>query len=185
MSTARPTPELHLVRDGEPKPPSDPVEAAYRAYASYVAAVAFRVLGRDIDVDDVVQEVFLAAARGLTTIRDAQATQAWLRTITLRLAHRKLRGRRVLAFFGLDPQPDYGEQLASGASPEHRATLARVYRLLDQLPPAQRIAWTLRYVEGEQLEDVARLCECSLATAKRRITTAQQLVERGMSDATE
>ncbi len=185
MSPARPTPELHLVRDGEPKPPSDPVEAAYRAYASYVAAVAFRILGRDIDVDDVVQDVFLAAARGLTTIRDAQATQAWLRTTTLRLAYRKLRGRRVLAFFGLDPQPDYGEQIAPAASPDDRALLGRVYRLLDELPTAQRVAWTLRYVEGEQLEEVARLCHCSLATAKRRITAAQELVERGVSDAAE
>lgn len=177
-----PTPELHLVREGEPRAPADPVEAAYKAHAGYVAAVAFRVLGRDIDVDDVVQDVFLSAARGLSTIRDRQATQAWLKTITLRLAQRKLKARRLLAFFGLDPQPDYGERLAPDASPEVRTLLARVYRLLDEVPAAQRVAWTLRYIEGEPLEDVARLCECSLATAKRRIAAAQAIVEEGLLD---
>ena len=44
---------------------------------------------------------------------------------------------------------------------------------LDRLGVAERVAWTLRYVEGEPLGTVAELCECSLATAKRRIRAAQ------------
>jgi RNA polymerase sigma-70 factor (ECF subfamily) len=40
-----------------------------------------------------------------------------------------------------------------------------------------RIAWTLRYVEREKLEEVARLCGCSLATAKRRIAATQAAIE--------
>jgi RNA polymerase sigma-70 factor (ECF subfamily) len=182
MSRSNATPGLHLVREDEPSPPSDPVDAAYRSYAGYVAAVAFRVLGRDIDVDDVVQDVFMAAAGGLATIRDPKAMQAWLRTIAIRLAQRKLRTRRLLAFFGLDPQPDYGERLAPDASPEDRATLGRLYRLLDEMPVAHRVAWTLRFVEGERLEEVAKLCDCSLATAKRRISSAQQRIDEGLSD---
>jgi RNA polymerase sigma-70 factor (ECF subfamily) len=182
MSRSNATTGLHLVRESEPAPSADPVDAAYRAYSGYVAAVAFRVLGRDIDVDDVVQDVFMAAASGLGTIRDPQAMQAWLRTITIRLAQRKLRTRRLLALFGLDPQPDYGERLAPDASPEDRATLGRLYRLLDELPAANRVAWTLRFIEGERLEEVARLCGCSLATAKRRIGAAQQRIDEGLND---
>jgi RNA polymerase sigma-70 factor (ECF subfamily) len=35
------------------------------------------------------------------------------------------------------------------------------------------VAWLLRHVEGERLQDVALACGCSLATAKRRIASAQ------------
>jgi len=40
-----------------------------------------------------------------------------------------------------------------------------------------RIAWTLRYLEQERIEDVARLCGCSKRTAKRRIASAQRAVK--------
>ena len=63
-------------------------------------------------------------------------------------------------------------------SPERRALLARVYQVLDKIAVEQRLAWTLRYVEGEKLERVAEQCGCSLATAKRRIASAQRVVAR-------
>jgi RNA polymerase sigma-70 factor (ECF subfamily) len=54
--------------------------------------------------------------------------------------------------------------------------------VLDELPAAERLAWTLRHVEGERLEQVARQCGCSLATAKRRIAAAQDAIEQAVSD---
>jgi RNA polymerase sigma-70 factor (ECF subfamily) len=53
--------------------------------------------------------------------------------------------------------------------------------VLDRLPVNERLAWSLRHIEGEQLESVAVLCGCSLATAKRRIAAAQQAVERSLT----
>ena len=61
---------------------------------------------------------------------------------------------------------------------EARAALAVVFRTLDRAKVRDRIAWTLRNLEDEPLENVARLCSCSLATAKRRIATAQRLLEQ-------
>ena len=50
-----------------PLQPSSAVdtESLFASYAPYVAFVAIRILGRDDDVDDVVQDVFEAALRGL------------------------------------------------------------------------------------------------------------------------
>ena len=79
-------------------------------------------------------------------------------------------------FLGLDRgQDDATLTLLAGSNTaaEARAELNRVDIVLKTLDPKDRIAWTLRYVEGESLEDVARLCECSLATAKRRIVAAR------------
>jgi RNA polymerase sigma-70 factor (ECF subfamily) len=49
-----------------------------------------------------------------------------------------------------------------------------VYRALDKLPARERVPWTLRYVAGEGVSEVATLCGCSLATAKRRIARAHE-----------
>jgi RNA polymerase sigma-70 factor (ECF subfamily) len=45
--------------------------------------------------------------------------------------------------------------------------------VLAKLPTEQQIAWTLRHIQGEELEQVARACDCSLATVKRRIDAAE------------
>jgi RNA polymerase sigma-70 factor (ECF subfamily) len=156
------------------------IDLAYRRYARYVAAVALRLLGRDDEIDDVVQEVFLAALRGLGQLRDAQAVKGWLATVAVRIAGRRLRRRRLRAMVGLDGARDYERLAAPGAPADDRALIAHVYRLLDELPVKERLAWTLRHVEGEPLEAVARLCNCSLATAKRRVAAAQAAIDRAV-----
>lgn len=159
------------------------LESLFKRYAPYVAAVAHRLLGRDADVDDTVQEVFLAAVRGLRSIRDPAAVKGWLARIAVRVARRRLRKRRMRTFLGIDDPIVYDSVADAGASPEDRALLARVYRVLDGLPANARIAWSLRYVEGEPLENVAQLSGCSLATAKRRIASAARSIEEAFADA--
>ena len=162
--------------------PADELASAFRRYSRYVAAVALKLLGRDDEIDDVVQEVFLAALRGLGSLREPEAVKGWLATVTVRVASRKLRRRRLRAWVGLDRPPDYESLVAPGVPADERALLGRVYRLLDELPVKDRLAWTLRHVEGERLDAVARACGCSLATAKRRVAAAQAALERALGD---
>lgn len=150
-------------------------EALFTRYSSYVAAIAIRLMGRDGEVDDIVQDVFLVALRGMDRVRDPGAIRGWLATVTVRMVQRRLRLRRARAFLGLaGREPEVEQVAATGASPEEQAQLTRLYAVLAELPVAERIAWTLRYVEGEQLEAVAAMCGCSLATAKRRILAARR-----------
>ena len=145
----------------------------FERYAPYVGAVALRLLGRPDEVDDVVQEVFLAAHRGLRNVDDARGVRRWLAKVAVRIAQRRLRTLRAKGFLGLAADPEYEILADDGASPEHRAMVAAVYEVLDRIPPRNRVAWVLRHVEGHRLDDVAALCGCSLATAKRRIASAQ------------
>ena len=45
-----------------------------------------------------------------------------------------------------------------------------------------RIPWTLHAIDGETLPDVARLCDISVATAKRRIADAAGRLDRRLRD---
>ncbi len=158
------------------------LEQAFSLYSRYVAGLALRLLGRQDEVDDVVQDVFLAAFRGLKNLRQPQAIKGWLATVTVRVARRRLRMRRLWRLCGLSPPEQYEQLAATSASPEDRATISFLYTALDELPAAERLAWILRHIEGERLEQVAVQCGCSLATAKRRIAAAQDAIAKAVSD---
>ena len=149
------------------------LDAAFRAYAGFVAGVALRVLGRPSEVDDLVQDVFLRVLPRLGALREPAALRGWLAVITARLARRRLRSRRWKAGLGMGSDHDYTELADRAASPQDRALLGELYRALDRLPAPQRLAWTLRHVEGLELAAVAQACECSLATVKRWIGAAE------------
>lgn len=176
-----PRPQLRLVPTQtpalqEPEPLAD-FEAVFRRFSPYVAQVGTRILGRVDDVEDLVQEVFFDAHRSLGTLRDPGAIKSWLATIAVRHATRRLRRRRLLSFVGLDAAVDSGALVDGGASPEHVAALASVYRVLDRVSAEARIAWVLRMVEDEPLEKVAEVCGCSRATAHRRLMEAQAALD--------
>jgi RNA polymerase sigma-70 factor (ECF subfamily) len=98
-----------------------------------------------------------------------------------------MRRQRLLSVLGMgkSSEPvDLDAIASSDASPHTRAQIAQIYALLRTLPTDDRIAWTLRAVEGHDLETVARLTRCSLATVKRRISRAQHFLDDHFIDAT-
>jgi len=175
-------PNLRLL-DGEAgvEPSLESDQALFQRYAPYVARIGLRLLGRESDVDDLIQEVFLAAFRQRHQVRDPASFKGWLAVVAVRTARRQLRLRRLRGLVGLDALPPL-ELRDPGMSPERRALLTRVYQVLDGLDVDQRMAWTLRYMEGEKLEDVAEQCGCSLATAKRRIAAAHARIQAELDD---
>jgi RNA polymerase sigma-70 factor (ECF subfamily) len=153
-------------------------DALYRRYAPYVAAIAARILGREPELDDLVQDAFVNALRGLQDLREPAAIKGWLAKITVRLATRRLRQLRLRRALHLSRDVADDElMVAHEASPEQRALVARVYRVLDRLPAAERVVWVLRHVQGEPLHDIPELCECSLSTVQRRLARAQAALE--------
>jgi len=154
-------------------------EMLYRRHASTLLGVCTRLLRDGAEAEDVVQDAFVDAFLQLETLREASQFGAWLTGIAIHKAHRRLRRRRLLRALGLwsarREQP-LEECLAPGVSPERYAEIVCLDAVLRRLPDARRVAWQLRYLEGFQLDEVARHCGCSLATIKRRIAEADALV---------
>ena len=172
---------IRLVTDGKALAhPESALDQAFRAHASHVASVALHILGRSDEADDLVQDVFMKAGAWVSRLREPSALRAWLTKVTVRLAWRRLRRRRWRTVMGLEGgRYDYGEVANhERLSPEDGAFMAEVYRILDRIPARERLAWTLRHVEGERLEDVAAHCGCSLATAKRWIAAAATRIDQ-------
>jgi RNA polymerase sigma-70 factor (ECF subfamily) len=177
---------LRLVRGraAQDAPPAgeDVLSWAFRRWGNYVATVALRLLGGPADVDDVVQDVFAEAIKGLGQLRNPEAVKPWLGAVTVRVASRRLRTRRLQRLFGIEAVPDFEDVRGHDVAPDDRALLAAVYRVLGGVPVQARVAWILRHLEGERLEAIAEMCRCSLATAKRRIAAAEQAIDEVFDD---
>jgi len=152
--------------------------SVFRRYAPYVAKIGLRILGRRDELDDFVQDVFLGVHKSLHTLREPLALKGWLAAHAVHEATRRLRRRRVRAVLGLGGSHDYADAADGAASPEQRVLLSRVFAALDHVAAEDRVAWALRYVEGETMERVAELTGCSLSTAKRRVAGAEEQLQK-------
>jgi RNA polymerase sigma-70 factor, ECF subfamily len=158
-------------------------EALYRRHVAYVAGLVGRLVGHVQETEDCVQETFAIALARLRSLREGDAVRAWLARIAVNLVRRRFRRRKLLNFVGLDdPRGRPPERFVwTGASPDVHAELTLLWSALERLPIEQRLAWSLRHVEGHELAEVATACECSLATAKRRIAAAESSLRLGGS----
>lgn len=147
-------------------------EALARRHVKPVAAMVTRMIGDRDAADEIVQESFTIAFERLAQLRDPSAVRSWLLTIAARGVRRRFRRNHLLNKIGLSPtaqEPDFSRVVTAAATPEQRAELVLLAKILGRQPAAHRLAWMLRHVEGHSLEESARLCECSLATVKRWI----------------
>ncbi len=138
------------------------------------------------EVEDVSQEAFIKAYRGLANFRGESAFYTWLYRIAINTAKNHLvsASRRV---------PDHGvdaadaEQYESGALLRETATPERallteeirgtVDRAIAALPPELREAVTLREMEGLSYEEIAQVMGCPVGTVRSRIFRAREAID--------
>jgi RNA polymerase sigma-70 factor, ECF subfamily len=155
-------------------------EALFRRHSRMALGLAYRLLPRDIEVDDVVQDSFVFALQRLTSLQNPQAFAAWLGSIVVRTVGKRLRRRRLLTRLGLRAKEHIDpDQVVSVTAPgDVRVALHRVYSIVEELPSEQRIALVLRRVDGLEIPQIAEYMGLSLSTVKRRLKAAEALLER-------
>ncbi len=147
--------------------------ALFDRYGRHVQRVLSRVLGPDPDIPDLMQDVFVSALESIDRLADPNALRSWLSRIAVFTARGRIRRRVRWRFVRSDSNDDLLELEAHYASAEVSEALRATYRALNQLPPDERIAFALRFIDGMELTEVAEACGVSLATIKRRLAKAQ------------
>lgn len=150
------------------------VRALVEEFTPYLTRVLARMTGARGDIDDMRQEVFLRALERIGGLRTPSALRGWLASIAVNVARETLRARRRrewLSFFAPEEMPDIADDNCE-ADQDATATLRATYQVLSSLSADAQIAFTLRYIEGLELTEVAAACGVSLATIKRRIADA-------------
>lgn len=145
-----------------------------RRYRDRLYRVAVAFLGyQDPEAEDVIQETFLAALRGLEGFEFRSSLYTWLNQICVRLCFRRLRGRRRLV---LSVGADLAEALEIPA-PEEDAPLRLereeqrrwLERALASLGAECREILRLRDVEGKSYADISKTLRLAVGTVMSRL----------------
>ncbi|HKP62557.1 MAG TPA: sigma-70 family RNA polymerase sigma factor [Polyangiales bacterium] len=143
------------------------------------AARILRSLGvRDADLDDLLQEVFLVVARRGGDYEELGRARSWMYSICKRVAvagrRRHLQERAAIATHSSEPACP-ATQLEHVEDAE---ALELCERLLNQLPPQQRLIFLLYEVEELSMPEIARQLGCPLQTAYSRLHKARARIAR-------
>lgn len=156
----------------------------YSRYASGVRKHLARLVG-DVDVDDLVHDVFEKAQRALSTHRTEARLSTWLYRIARYAAIDRLRSRSVRERHACAEEVDCAEVPADDVPADH--ALARIQmrccvrRLVDRLPPNQRSVVELGELRGMSDQETAHALGISVASAKIRLHRARLSLRRLMT----
>jgi RNA polymerase sigma-70 factor, ECF subfamily len=163
------------VRDGD----SEAFRSLVDRHSRYVYNLAYRMTGSAQDAEDVVQEAFLKAYRQLGRFEARADFRTWLHRIAVNCCIDLIRARRSkevgqdVADLENEPVDPTSPPLAGPdrllMSVEIRE---RVTAGMAQLTAAERVAFTLRHVEGLSIKEVAEAMGLKSEAAKNSIFRA-------------
>ncbi len=154
----------------------------YHRFRRQVAANLYRVLGDRTDLDDLVQEVFVIAFRGLERFRGDARLSTWIYRICVNVALGRIRTRKRkpppigvsdLDAAAIDPSMTERPETPDRTLERHQDQ-ARVYRALEALAPKKRIVLYLHEIEGLDLKEIAYLVDSNPVTVRTRLFYARR-----------
>lgn len=166
-------------------------DAVYREYARTVGRWAARLGSPTVDVEDIVQDVFVVVSRRLPEFRGTAHVSTWLFQITRKTVanhHRKHRLRRWLSLSREVEERVPAPALTPGESLERRQAAADLYRVLETLPDKYRTVLVLYELEELPTIEIARLLGAKVSTVKvwlfraraRFLDQQEQLEKKGV-----
>jgi RNA polymerase sigma-70 factor (ECF subfamily) len=153
-------------------------EQAFRDHGQEVARWARHLGGVEIDVEDVVQEVFLVVNKRLSDFRAEARFTSWLFEVTRKIVanHRRRQKRRAWQSDEiLVKMPSHlGDPVVEM---ERQQSVARFYAALDSLPEKYRTMIVLYELEGLSAQEIAELRNLTIGTMRVHLSRARaQLV---------
>jgi RNA polymerase sigma-70 factor (ECF subfamily) len=165
-------------------PSSDPQPAALRArfeamfqqFAPYVMRVLPRMGVAERDLDDVLQEVFLAVYRALPSFEGRSSERTWVYGICIRTCS----NYRQRAYHRREQMPGTLPEAVHASTPEHAlqtsTALAQLDAALAAVQPKDREVFVLFEIEQLTVLEIAEALRCSKFTVYTRLYRARRKV---------
>jgi RNA polymerase sigma-70 factor (ECF subfamily) len=178
--------DMKLVADVLRKDRKATAEFVSRYADSIYSYVRRRIMPRSEPVEDIVQEVFLAALESLPTYRGGARLQHWLLGITRHKVEDYYRRRlREVEW------PDLEDELAKGQSVvplyedqlDRAATRERTKQVLSGLPEKYALVLMWRYFEGRTTREIAQSTGKTEKAVERLLARAREQFKNRWNDA--
>jgi RNA polymerase sigma factor (sigma-70 family) len=155
----------------------DAVRALWERHRRWVAAILLAHKPREVELEDLLQDVALTFVRSVGELRAGAALKPWLRTVAINAARasgRKATRRRRDVVEGLhfDPGGAGGTDEEAQASEEAR----RLFDLALDLPEGYREPVLLRCVRGMSYRSISELMGLPETTVETRIARGRRML---------
>jgi len=157
------------LRTGDPQA----ARALWIRFAPLVFRTLRRIVGAGPDNEDLAQEVFLTVLQHAHKVRDPNALTSFIRSVAAFIARAAVRRRSRRMDILLREAP---RGVVVTTDVDGREALLRFARILVRLPPQERSAFALRFIEGQGFSEMASALGVSLATVKRRVKRARHRI---------
>lgn len=148
-------------------------------WADIYRLVYYRVSSQ-MDAEDLTQEVFLKAYRNMAGLNEIKRFKAWLYSIAVNLVKDHYRRKNVRAVVG-----DFGEEMEAPAAVQAKLQdegaedqvakqefWAEVASFRDSLPPREQDVFTLRFMDGLNIREIAETLKRSESAVKTHLYRA-------------
>lgn len=155
-----------------------------KEFSAEIAVLANRMLGWPGEVEDVVQDIFLAAFVALKKFRGSCGLKTWLFTITINKC-RSYRYRQMLRLRIFSRAADKDSSLLTDAAdkkPIDSEIFSRVQRAVKALPPKYREPIILRYLQELPNEQICRILGLSENTLQVRLNRARNRLKENLAE---
>lgn len=140
----------------------------FQTHRAFVRRTLLRLGVVGSEVDDGIQEVFLAAVSSAERFAAGRSPRAWLYGIAVNIARSQRRRRRRFGYTSSEP-PEISVPPNQEVELRQSAARSLIHRALDELPEEQRDVVVLHRLEGWPINVVADVVGCPVATAHSRL----------------
>lgn len=151
------------------------VRAVWQDHRRWVAAVLLAHKPREVELDDLLQEVASIVVAKVGTLRDEGALKPWLRSVAISVARTAARRKRPETWW----RRAVGERTQEH-DPDEQATLEEGRRLMElarQLPDGYREPLLLRCVRGLSYRQIGELLGLPETTIETRIARGRRMLK--------
>jgi RNA polymerase sigma-70 factor (ECF subfamily) len=145
----------------------------YEEHADFVRRVVVHLGGPGIDVDDLVQDVFVVAMRKSDSFEGRSAPRTWLYGIALKVVAGARRRGKIRSFLGLAPEAAADPETPAQVF-ERKEASRTVYEILDGIAEKKRTVFILFELEGLSGDEIATIVGCPKKTVWTRLHHARK-----------
>ena len=155
-------------------------------YQNRLSALINRYCKSSLDLEDIVQEAFIKAYRGIGNFRGDSAFYTWLCRIGINVAKnhlissaRHIRTSEISSSEEIESNYDTGfteEVMTAEGNIFGDELIEIIQSALSSLPEELRVAVTLREIEGLSYEDISTMMMCPIGTVRSRIFRAREVL---------
>lgn len=141
------------------------------------------------EAQDVAQEAFIKAYRGIQHFRGEAAFYTWLYRIAINtaknslIAHSKRHSDYQIDIQEIESSENIA-QLKDTETPEtlllNEEILATIKKTLDELPEEMRVALILCEFDALRYEEIAHVMDCPIGTVRSRIFRAREAIDQAL-----